>query len=95
MRSRTSGHWLSVKLVGTKSNRDGIGAKVQVTAGDQRQMREIASGTSYLSSNNLDAHFGLGRHGGPVDVTITWPSRTVQRLTGVAVDQRLVVTEPG
>ncbi len=87
-------HWLSIKLVGTKSNRDGIGAKVQVVAGNQRQMHEIASGGSYLSSNSLDAHFGLGRHAGPVSITITWPSHTVQHLTGVPVDQRLIVEEP-
>ncbi|MFQ5859648.1 MAG: CRTAC1 family protein [Anaerolineae bacterium] len=88
-----SNHWLMVRTVGAASNRAGIGAKVWVTAGDRRQVREVRSGSSFLSHNSLDVHFGLGRYTGPVTVEIRWPSGIGQTLTNVRVDQLLTVTE--
>ena len=86
--------WLVLKTVGTTSNRDGIGARITVVTGGKTQIREIASGASMMGQNMLEAHFGLGAATLADSVTIRWPSGTVQTLTGVAVNQRLTVTEP-
>jgi hypothetical protein len=89
--------WLKVKLVGTASNRDGIGAKVQVQAkyaGQVRwQRRDISGGDGY-NGNHLYAHFGLGNATKANVVRIEWPSGAVQEFTDVAADQILSVWEP-
>jgi hypothetical protein len=87
-------NWLVVKTVGTTSNREGIGARITVEAGDTTQIREISSGRSSLGQNMLGAHFGLGSATVVDTVSIRWPSGEVQTLTGVPVNQRLAVTEP-
>jgi hypothetical protein len=87
-------HWLMVRLVGTKSNRCGIGAHVSIAAGGKRQLREICSGTSFLSSHGLDAHFGLGQLNRVDELQIRWPSGIVQTLRDVGVNQVITVTEP-
>ncbi len=95
LRNESSGrnHWLVVKLVGTSSNRSGIGAEVISTTGKTRQVRQILSGGSYLSQSDLRAHFGLGQ-AEKVDVLeIRWPSGITQRLTDVLADQILTVKE--
>ena len=86
--------WLTIKTVGTTSNRDGIGARITVVAGGKAQIREIASGASMMGQNMLEAHFGLGSVTLADSVTVRWPSGKVQTLTGVAVNQRLTITEP-
>src|SRR5207244_1654580 len=86
-------HWLSVRAVGSKSNRDGIGTKVVVTAGGVRQQGWIRSGSSYGSSSDLKALFGLGSAPAADSVTLTWPSGAVQTLRPVQADQLLVVRE--
>jgi len=90
-------HWLKVKLTGTASNRDGIGAKVRVRttlAGNSiTQMREI-SGNSGFHGVPLLAHFGLGAATKAATVRIEWPSGIVQELSNVVSDQVLAVTEP-
>ncbi len=88
-------HWLRIKLRGTRSNRDGIGAKVSVTAGGKRQVDELRSGTSYLSQNELVVHFGLGPATRAEKVEIRWPSGIVQTLSDVPADRILQVTEAG
>ena len=93
---RNSGNdksWLQVRLVGTKSNRDGIGAKLSLKAGDLRQVREIQSGTSFLSQNSLTAHFGLGQAGLVDELNIRWPSGTVQMLTSISPNRTITVQE--
>ncbi|MBV9227650.1 MAG: CRTAC1 family protein [Acidobacteriaceae bacterium] len=87
-------NWLQLKLKGTKSNRDAIGAKVKLTAGDLVQYDRIRAGGSYISGNDLRLHFGLANHATADSIEITWPSGTKQRLTEVKSNQILTITEP-
>lgn len=86
-------HWLVLKLAGTRSNRDGIGARIAVTAGGLRQVVEVAGGGSFLSHSDQRAHFGLGAHTRAEQVEIRWPTGAVQYLREVAADQFLTVSE--
>jgi hypothetical protein len=90
--------WLKVKLVGTTSNRDGVGAKVRVTARIHGrtfdQMREIAGYAGWVGTVPLMAHFGLGDAVRVSKVRIEWPSGIVQELNYVAANQMLTITEP-
>jgi enediyne biosynthesis protein E4 len=87
-------HWLLVKLAGTKSNRDGIGAKLRLVADSgQEQHAFVSTAGSYLSASDKRVHFGLGSSKKLRLLEITWPSGTVQRLESVAVDQVLAVRE--
>ena len=79
-------HWLTLKLAGTRSNRDGIGAMVSVTAGGVTQRVMVRSGSSYLSQSDLRAHFGLGTQTA-ADVEIRWPSGTIDKIGHVACDR--------
>ena len=88
-------HWLTLKLTGTKSNRDGFGARIEAVAGDLRQMVENVPQSGYLSQHDPRPHFGLGSHTQVDRLTIHWPSGTVQTLENVKADQILQVTEPG
>ena len=87
-------NWLTIETVGTASNRDGIGARIAVSAGGATQIREIASGRGNMGQNMRAAHFGLGASGVADLVTVSWPSGVVQSLTDVPANQRLTVTEP-
>jgi hypothetical protein len=87
-------HWLTLKLTGTKSNRDGFGARIEGVAGDLHQMIENCPQSGYLSQNDPRPHFGLGSHTEVDALTIRWPSGTVQTLQHVKADQILHVTEP-
>ena len=87
-------NWLEIKLEGTDSNRDGIGARINVVAGTRSQMREVAAGSSQIGQNMPTAHFGLGAAERADTVSIRWPSGKVQVLENVAVNQRITVTEP-
>ena len=73
-RTQTSGHAVLFKLVGSKSNKAAIGARVTVTAGDLVQFEEVRGGSSYLSQNDLRLHFGLGQEASISTVEISWPS---------------------
>ena len=87
-------NWLIVKTVGTASNRDGIGARVTLTASGRTQIREIAAGSSNSSQNMLPVHFGLGQAEVVDELRIQWPSGTLQTLQDVAPNQVLTVVEP-
>jgi hypothetical protein len=89
-----SNRWLMVQLVGTSSNRDGIGTRVTVKAGGASYTKEIFGGGSYLSSHDRRLHFGLGSNGSAEEVKIVWPSGKVQTLNAVAAGQILKVEEP-
>jgi enediyne biosynthesis protein E4 len=91
-----TGHWVELRLVGRRSNRDGIGADVRLTtaAGELRQATARTAG-GYLSAGDRRVHLGLGKETAVRSIEIRWPSGTVQRLTDVAPDQILTVTEPG
>jgi hypothetical protein len=87
------GHWTEIKLVGVKSNRDGIGARVEVQAGELKQSAERVAGSGYLSQDDGRLHFGLGAHTKIDRITVAWPSGTHQVVEGVAANQVVTVTE--
>ena len=87
-------NWLTVRLVGTESNRDGYGASVEAFAGDTHQVVQAVSETGYLSQSDLRPHFGLGQHAEVNKLIIRWPSGIVQTLEHVKADQILTVKEP-
>jgi hypothetical protein len=87
-------HWLTVKLVGTRSNRSAIGARVRCTAGGMTQVAEVRGGGSYISQNDLRVHFGLGRAAGVERLEVRWPDGGSEEFPIVAVD-RLVTLKEG
>jgi enediyne biosynthesis protein E4 len=91
--TQNSNHAILLKLVGTKSNRAAVGARVVVTAGDLRQMGEVRSGSSYLSQNDLRLHFGLGSHAKLDSIEIQWPSGTKEKFSNVAADSIYTIKE--
>ncbi len=86
-------HSLRIKLVGTKSNRDGIGAVVKLSAGSDVQSKMLSSGSSYLSSNELILTFGLASHTSADSIEIRWPSGLVDELKNIPADQIITVKE--
>jgi hypothetical protein len=87
-------NWLIVDLVGTVSNRDGIGAQLLLTAPDNRtQLMESHSGTSLGGGDDRGVYFGLLTHTVASSLVITWPSGAVQTLTNIAANQRITVVE--
>ena len=91
--TKNSNHRVLFRLVGKKSNRAALGARVTVTAGTLVQMDEVRGGGSYLSSNDQRLHFGLGAEPVMKQVAIEWPSGLVERLANVAADKIYTVTE--
>jgi hypothetical protein len=88
-------HWLELKLEGTASNRDGIGARIRVTAGGAAQYSQVSFAAGYASSSASPAHFGLGPAAGSASlIEIRWPSGIVQELRNVAADRVIRVKEP-
>jgi hypothetical protein len=87
------GHWLQLRLRGRRSNRDGIGARIDVTAAGRTQRDEVRSAYSFLCANDLRAHFGLGTATRAERVEIHWPSGQVDRLTNLAADRIYEVVE--
>ena len=92
--SERGGHWLLVKLAGTASNRDGIGARVRVKAGGRDQWRTVTTAGSYLASNDVRAHFGLGAAETVDEIEVRWPSGRVQKLSEVKADRMVTLREP-
>jgi hypothetical protein len=92
LRSR-SHHWLKVKLVGTKSNRSAIGARVKIHYGNKVQARAVVSQSSFYSASDLRLHFGLGAETS-ADIEVIWPNGASERIGKVTVDQ-LVTLEEG
>jgi hypothetical protein len=89
----TANHSLRIKLVGTKSNRDGIGAVVRITTADGTQTQMLRSGSSYLSASELVLTFGLGQQTKADSVEIRWPSGQVDKLGATNAGQTITVTE--
>jgi len=87
-------HWVEIDLVGTKSNRDGIGAKVIVSAGDIKQIREQNGGIHYRAQNHQRIHFGLGNNELVDNVIVYWPSGIVSAQKDIISNQILKITEP-
>ena len=92
--SQNSNHWLTIKLKGKKSNRDGIGAHLELLSGGHKQIAERFAGSSYLSQDDGRIHFGLGTSNKVEKLTIHWPSGQDQVLESLAVDRVLTVEEP-
>ncbi len=86
-------HWLNVKLIGTQSNRSAIGARIAVTAGGRRQIREVLSGSSYISQSDFRQHFGLGPLRKVDQIEVRWPNGNVEHIPGVDADQFIVIEE--
>lgn len=86
-------HWIRIKTVGIKSNRNGIGARIEVRTGAERQIDEVRSGSSYISQNDLRVHFGLGDHATVDEIILRWPSGQVDRIRRVRADQTITVQE--
>lgn len=82
-----------MKTVGTKSNRDGIGAWVKVIAGNLTQYDRVRTGGNFLSGNDMRLHFGLAGHQEADLVEVRWPSGMVDRLTHLGADQIVVIRE--
>jgi len=87
-----SGNWINLMLVGTTSNRAAIGTRVLMKAGDSSQVREVRSGSSYLSQNDLRLHFGVGTQE-RVELEIRWQNGSVQRFKNVSVNRFLKIVE--
>ncbi|MFY9727709.1 MAG: CRTAC1 family protein [Bryobacteraceae bacterium] len=87
------GHWLKINLVGTKSNRDGIGAVVEVEAGGVKQRAERVASSGYLSQDDWRLHFGLGAATKADKITVLWPSGIRQVLENIPAGQVFTITE--
>ena len=93
-RCESRNNWLVVTTVGKSANRDGIGARITVSAGGRKQIREVSSGSSHMSQDMVESHFGMGSASIADTVTVVWPGGEVQTLTEVSANQRLTVVEP-
>ncbi len=93
--TRNGNHWILLRLIGTKSNRMGIGAKIRLTTADgSTQYNHVTTSTGYASSSDARVHFGLGGAATAKEIVIEWPSRIRQVLRDVAGDRVIEVTEP-
>jgi enediyne biosynthesis protein E4 len=86
-------HWLELLLIGTKSNRDGVGARVKLSAGDLMLYDQRKGGMSYQSAQDPRLHFGLGTHSNVDAIEILWPSGNVTKLTNLKSDQIIAIKE--
>jgi tetratricopeptide (TPR) repeat protein len=84
---------IEIRVVGTRSNRDGLGTRLTVTAGGRTQVREIKSGSSYLGQNDLRAHVGLGEAARVDRIDVRWPAGQTESIRDVAPNQVVTVTE--
>jgi hypothetical protein len=89
----TQNHWITMRLKGTRSNRDAIGARVEILAGGKTQVSEVRSGGSYLSNNDVRIHFGLGSASKVERIRIRWPNGNTEDLPGMSADQFITITE--
>jgi hypothetical protein len=94
-RDRSGNHWLTLDLQGTKSNRDGFGAKVRISAGGKTYFAESRCAFGFLMQSDRRLHFGLGSASNIDRIEITWPSKKVQELTNVKPNQILKIRETG
>jgi hypothetical protein len=89
----TANHWLEILLIGTKSNRDAIGASLQLTAEGITHVEQVKGGMGYMSANDPRIAFGLGKRAKIDSLEITWPSGHIDRLTNVPIDSIIAVKE--
>jgi len=86
-------HWLTVQLIGSRSNRDGTGSSLKLACEKVVHIEQAKGGMSYMSASDPRIHFGLGKHVKIDSLEITWPSGQVDRLTNVPIDQIIAVKE--
>ena len=86
-------HWITLKLVGTRSNRSAIGARVRLFSSDSVQLQEVRGGGSYFSQNDLRVHFGLGRSAVMDRIEIRWPNGLEEQWKSLQVDRIVTLTE--
>jgi hypothetical protein len=86
-------HWLEILLIGTKSNRDGIGASLKLTSEGISHVEQAKGGMSYMSANDPRIFFGLGKRTKIDSLEITWPSGLVEKLANVPIDKIIAVKE--
>lgn len=91
--STNQNNWIKIKTIGTRSNRDGIGARIKCVTADGEQIDEVRSGGSYYSQNDLRVHFGLGKNSSVKTIEIRWPSGQIDKLNELAVNQLVTVKE--
>jgi hypothetical protein len=91
--TKDAGHFVTLRLEGSKSNRDGVGARLTLTAGGRRQVVERQGGGSYQSANDPRLHFGIGKTDRAESIEIRWPSGQVDRFTDVAGDTGYLARE--
>jgi enediyne biosynthesis protein E4 len=84
---RYSNHWVAFKTIGTKSNRDGIGARITLKVGNRVLVDEVRSGSSYISNSDMRVHFGLGAAKKIDSVRVRWPSGLTEEFVKVSIDQ--------
>jgi hypothetical protein len=93
-RTKTGNHWIGFRLVGHKSNRDGIGATIRIDTSTGSQWSSVTTASSYMSSSDVRAHFGIAADTSVKRLEIRWPSGIVQHLENVPGDRYLQVDEP-
>ncbi|MAG83911.1 hypothetical protein CMK10_07115, partial [Candidatus Poribacteria bacterium] len=86
-------NWITIKVRGTQSNRSGIGTRVKVITGDLSQTKEVRSGSSYLSQNDLRLLFGLDNYRKADHIEVRWPSGLKQKFSNIEANQILVIEE--
>ena len=91
--AKNNNHWLSVRLIGTHSNRDGIGSRVTLHGEKREWVDEVRSGSSYNSSSSLDLHFGLGTEHQLKRVEVRWANGQTEFFDAPAVDRSITLTE--
>src|SRR5258706_385212 len=87
------GHWLRIKTIGNKSNRDGFGAKIEITVEGSTRYAEVRAGSSFESSSDPRVHFGLGSATKAEAIVVRWPSGQVDKLGPATADQEILVEE--
>lgn len=92
-RTRAAGHWIGLRLVGTRSNRDAIGARIRVTTRGGEQWNRITTSVGYAGSSDRVTHFGLGNETTVTSLEIEWPSGIRQILRDIRADQYLIIEE--
>ena len=93
-RTAKAGNWIAVDLTGTKSNRDAIGAWVEVETAEGKQWDRVAGWSGYGCSSSRTMHFGIGSASEVKSVAVRWPSGKVTHLEGVAGNRKLQIREP-
>jgi hypothetical protein len=91
--TRGAGHWIELRLVGSRSNRDGIGAAISIKTPAGKQWNRVTTAVGYSSSSDRIVHFGLGKETAVQSIDIDWPSGKKQRCEGVAADRLITIRE--